>query len=952
MAPELSEISRISLAQSAHAALAIDQLLRERYYNRRVRKDTTFEVGDLVWVLKPPRGKGITKSAHQWVGPARIVLSAGVDNWEVVRDDTDEHSIVHCSFLVSSRCPSDSLGVIAEKIITELELEDDDAELRRSDGGDEEQVAVQPGDGQDEGQHDGRSAVATAHAGAAVDGRVVTEGREEGQMTSQAEESSVARRSAMDMSSQLDPQALAAFVDDSVFAQMSGKLGADASPKKNLFVAWMLDDYPNKATLQLEASQNRIHGLIRVKIRRAYGHTRVSRPLAQTIAAKTVKDLLAKFVPEARSGTPKLDENEMKRIAEAFTKGRYLGEAHLDLAQYLRDCWKAYTPTKYKAPCVAVVQSDEGSKVEDIASRLKTIYVYANKHWANVQKEWLKLFTEKAADTSVKAKLSDETDTLEGDTSTEKNPNGRIVVLVIDEARSLLAEKGGKKNDFRMLRNALRSVNKDIGHRGCIFGVLIDTNSRISDLAPPLLLDPSSRLFDGELASFAPVVLAETMDAHWDQYCEEKQAGEDEEMKEDIQDVDEEMKEEILDAGAEDEEMEEETQVAVGAEKDEEKKKQQERAKIAMYKRIVTGDASQAWHALCRMGRPMWYSTCPNPADREDVINLAANKLLLGLPPSQDAYNKDTMLGVASMLCRLGVRPHSTSALASRATADFMAILAYVNFKREGYVTSYASDPVLALGAMKVWYELKHGLAKYILPQLKNLLLDEALDTGGVGEIGEMVARILLLLAMDTCVMGDKDFSQCYHTIGQFVPVQDFLDVLQGKKKLPIYLKRMISKENLRPEFNMWCSKWDGWYMGFTHFVQLQLEPNEDTLWDPKPLGSTDVRDTIRIYMNPKKKGNASEVKEESQAKKRAKIESNPGVSSVSSVSEEDPVFTICLRLLNRVTYPFLSEDVASILSNMVESQYDPLGLVEGDLDYRDEDEKRNKDVSSTPVKH
>ncbi|EGZ10011.1 hypothetical protein PHYSODRAFT_522222 [Phytophthora sojae] len=396
------------------------------------------------------------------------------------------------------------------------------------------------------------------------------------------------------------------------------------------------------------------------------------------------------------------------------------------------------------------------------------------------------------------------------------------------------------------------------------------------------------------------------------------------------------------------------------------------------------------------------------------------------------------MLGVASMLCRLGVRPHSTSALASRSTADFMAILAYVNFKREGYVTSYASDPVLALGAMKVWYELKHGLAKYILPQLKNLLLDEALDTGGVGEIGEMVARILLLLAMDTCVMGDKDFSQCYHTIGQFVPVQDFLDVLQGKKKLPIYLKRMISKENLRPEFNKWCSKWDGWYVGFTHFVQLQLEPNEDTLWfllgrqaagifprnqngadllipmfkkrsnsrpvggettrgeqeghevlmmliqvknrspvdgefskaaterlgpwfvfgknsdgnssagkstdeigrDPKPLGSTDVRDTIRIYMNVRGRTRdgkfiyATTMKDNLKPKKKGN-------------ASEDPVFTICLRLLNRVTYPFLSEDVASILSNMVESQYDPLGLVEGDLDYRDEDEKRNKDVSS-----
>ncbi|EGZ26783.1 hypothetical protein PHYSODRAFT_475269 [Phytophthora sojae] len=851
------------------------------------------------------------------------------------------------------------------------------------------------------------------------------------------------------MASQSDLQPgveeIAAFVDDSVFTQLSAKLGdakegnEGALEKKPLRIDKYLKKYRDAG---LRVSQNKFKGCLEVKIGIVYEHPDVTVDLAETITAKTVKDLLAKFVPEARSGTPKLDENEMERIAEAFTKGRYLGEAHLDLAQYLRDCWKAYTPTKYKAPCVAVVQSSgfgksrmvrelaieaqksalnmkvlymcarvhestgfpkatselrgwlfqEGSKVEDIASRLKTIYVYANKHWADVQKEWLKLFTEQAADTSVKAKLSDETDTLEGDTSTEKNPNGRIVVLVIDEARSLLAEKGGKKNDFRMLRNALRSVNKDIGHRGCIFGVLIDTNSRISDLAPPLLLDPSSRLFDGELASFAPVVLAETMDAHWDQYCEEKQAGEDEEMKEDIQD--------------------------------------QERAKIAMYKRIVTGDASQAWHALCRMGRPMWYSTCPNPADREDVINLAANKLLLGIPPSQNAYNKDTMFGVASMLCRLGVRPHSTSALASRSTADFMAILAYVNFKREGYVTSYASDPVLALGAMKVWYELKYGLAKYILPQLKNLLLDEALDTGGVGEIGEMVARILLLLAMDTCVMGDKSFSQCYHTIGQFVPVQQFLKVLQGKKKLPIYLERMISMENLRPEFNKWCSKWDGWYMGFTHFVQLQLEPNEDTLWfllgrqaagifprnqygadllipmfkkrsnsrpevlmmliqvknrspvdggfsraateklcpwfvfgknsdgnssagkstdeigrDPKPLGSTDVRDTIRIYMNVR--GRKSDGKFIYATTMKDNLPNNPGVSSVSSVSEEEPVFTICLRLLNRVTYPFLSDGVASILSNMVESQYDPLGLVEGDLDYRDEDEKRNEDASS-----
>ncbi|KAE9270147.1 hypothetical protein PF001_g28918 [Phytophthora fragariae] len=120
--------------EAAHAALAKDQLRRERYYNRRVRQDAHFETGDLVWVLKPPKGKGITKLAHQWVGPAKIVQSAGIDNWEVVRDDTDEHSIVHCSFLASSHCPSDSLGVIAERVIAELELEDGDGGELTNDG--------------------------------------------------------------------------------------------------------------------------------------------------------------------------------------------------------------------------------------------------------------------------------------------------------------------------------------------------------------------------------------------------------------------------------------------------------------------------------------------------------------------------------------------------------------------------------------------------------------------------------------------------------------------------------------------------------------------------------------------------------------------------------------------------------------------------------------------------
>ncbi|EEY68521.1 uncharacterized protein PITG_04996 [Phytophthora infestans T30-4] len=178
------------------------------------------------------------------------------------------------------------------------------------------------------------------------------------------------------------------------------------------------------------------------------------------------------------------------------------------------------------------------------------------------------------------------------------------------------------------------------------------------------------------------------------------------------------------------------------------------------------------------------------------------------------------MFGVASMLCRLGVRPYSTSTLASQVVADFMAVLAYVKFESEGYLSSYASDPVLALGAISAWYFLEDGLSKYILPQLKKLILDEALETGG---IGEMVARIVLLLAMDKCVMGDRSKSH-----GQFVSVESFLNVM-GCDEFEVYIEGMLPGN--KETFNEWKSEWKDWRMGFTHFIQLQAEPNEDTLW-------------------------------------------------------------------------------------------------------------------------
>ncbi|KAG1706395.1 hypothetical protein DVH05_001542 [Phytophthora capsici] len=213
---------------------------------------------------------------------------------------------------------------------------------------------------------------------------------------------------------------------------------------------------------------------------------------------------------------------------------------------------------------------------------------------------------------------------------------------------------------------------------------------------------------------------------------------------------------------------------------------------IAEYKHTVTRRGKRkAQNALLRMGRPMWHSnfrSSKRSTRLEEATNLAARKLMLGRSIEKRNYTEETMFGVASFLCRLGVRPLSTSALASRVVADFMAILVYVNYEMDGYLSTLRIRP--------------SAHARGDKSMLEKLILKETLDTGGVGV---MVARILRLLAMDTCAFGGGD-SPDYNRIGQFVPLETFLEKFITED-MPIY------------------------YEGKKKPGRLSLDPNEDTLW-------------------------------------------------------------------------------------------------------------------------
>ncbi|EEY67550.1 uncharacterized protein PITG_17869 [Phytophthora infestans T30-4] len=860
---------------------------------------------------------------------------------------------------------------------------------------------------------------------------------------------------------QLNPDAVVAFMNNFIYTFLSekGVINKLQAGEKVLVVA-RADDFEDYATPKELQDDKDVCGSVKTLIRLAYGKNVVSADVARSVAAAAVNAWIDEFGEKDLDSSPVLSDELMQQLKLAFSETQYHGNAHEKFADYLWRCWEVYDSEIFRALYVTVVQSSgfgksrmlfelalkandqgsqikvlytcarlhgstgypeatknlrywlipESSSVEQVTSRLEAIYNYAIKNWEEVQDEWIKLFNEKESDESVRNNLFQQAENDKkvkkknvDDSSVKKRQDGKMVVLVVDEARSLLNEKADpgaltvKVNDFRLFRRALALVNNRIGAEGGIFAVLVDTNSKISDLTPSLASDPSSRNYKNStgLETFPPFVLTHTMDEHWHQYL--KRSG-----------------------GGQLENLSEEAKL---------------RMEIQTYKAIVTGSENDAWNALLRMGRPMWWSIFTDrngkpQASSGDLVTLAANKLLLGNDFKQEAsYNEKTMFGVASMLCRLGVRPYSTSTLASQVVADFMAVLAYVKFESEGYLSSYASDPVLALGAIKVWLFLEDGLSKYILPQLKKLILDEALDTGG---ICEMVARILLLLAMDKCVMRDQIKPK-----GQFVSVESFLNVM-GCDEIEVYIEGMLPGN--KETFTEWKSEWKDWRMGFTHFIQLQVEPTEDTLWyllgrraagifprnqlgadlmipvfwnkdgekervsfmliqvksrfpkddgfsqaaskklsswfvfesphskgkkpnedlaaDPaqkkgtvneNPLSKTPVENVLRIYMNLREK-----VPFDGKSRNNSwrliyitsLIEDNspPGLQAGAQAKDTN-VYTLCFRSLCWETYPFLTEDVAQCLASIVASQWDPMALVDGDLERRGKGTEAKKTV-------
>ncbi|KAL4115053.1 hypothetical protein PRIC2_013948 [Phytophthora ramorum] len=716
---------------------------------------------------------------------------------------------------------------------------------------------------------------------------------------------------------------IAELVDGSVFTHLQ-KLVADPKALKQKAI---LNDARDMAYYRSISHQlnHFLGGCISILYRKVISHD---------IASK-VADLVANEVNVRFGGSPvALTDEELKRLEVAFMATEYVGDASDNFEKYLWSCWYEYNPRglydrherqyirsggRYKSPCVAVVQSSGLGK-----SRM--LFELARR---------------------------------------AEQGDSRMKVLYIC-ARS--RESTGVPKATPKLRDWLFVKNDYRGTKICARLMAcppaagrsrVDVNLPVST---KLGLEPPNPFQDPGLASFPPFVLSRTVDVHWKKHCTGvyQQSG----GKEGVGDEDD--------------------GIGVGDTIDGDKVETQ----VVAYKTAVTGSESAAWEALARMGRPLWSSVLNSPMEengverpttRGDVINLAAQKLLLGCTVVRGSYNELTLSGVASLLCRLGLRPHCSLALASRSVVDLMAVLAYVNFEKDGCLSTYASDPIANAG--------RHESV--------------------IGDKGQVVARLLLLLAMDKCVVGDTKPSEC-EFVGQFIPVQTFMDVL-GVADLPIKCKGMTAaSEATKTAFNEWRSQWEGWHMGFTHFVQLEGEPNEETLWvllgrraagvlprsqkganlliptfkkkdstaeakvnspidseakvgviliqltsrSPRDCESATEKlsvvrsdgrpEIIRMYMN---------VREEARTHFRfvycessdAVASNEPGVSGskadTKTTATSEDAFALCFHSVSCATYPFLEEGVATQLAGLLTSRWDPMASVDGGLEHRNEAE-------------
>jgi len=172
------------------------------------------------------------------------------------------------------------------------------------------------------------------------------------------------------------------------------------------------------------------------------------------------------------------------------------------------------------------------------------------------------------------------------------------------------------------------------------------------------------------------------------------------------------------------------------------------------------------------IGSPLWAAYIRLSSTHQEVEKIAEyarNKIVGEVFPVENLKSNAI---IAALAIRVGLSILPGTTLAKDLVADRLAQLQYLTRDRKFAYTGYPSDPSLAQGAKLILEYPDYQCMKILDDHMSDNLID-------IGNVGEVVVRVLILSAFDSASKAKKPFTS--------VTVADFFQALLPKDNAPLH---------------------------------------------------------------------------------------------------------------------------------------------------------------------
>jgi hypothetical protein len=341
------------------------------------------------------------------------------------------------------------------------------------------------------------------------------------------------------------------------------------------------------------------------------------------------------------------------------------------------------------------------------------------------------------------------------------------VLFVFDEARSLLDIKYPAKTS-RFLE--LRRALWYLPQSCGAFAVILDTTSRLSNFQPASLDDPSQRVKSENHDLFDPLYLLSTTDVM-----------------------------------------------------------SMQTVKDATLHDIINPKL------LYRYGRPMWGAQLDAVSEDKlttqlgNLVKVAMEKLVGGggKLAKLDKQSLDEKLAVAILGPRIGLDVAPQCHLASELVASHMRACAFISLDRRSLITMFPVEPILAEASAQIIHVYNISLVSL----LEKLI--SAIRNGWIegGYRGELVARLVLMLAMETCIKKTVSEKPKHNQFSHPVLVNNFIEALFGVRLDDWFNSKYNDEDEELKKFKPQCvGKLVRGMIFFTSFISITYTPTSNDM--------------------------------------------------------------------------------------------------------------------------